>query len=149
MTFATVGPRRIPGDEALADQLRFGAAIRIGVIVVGVLGEVRGGGRVRELVVNEEPAEFDADVLGGVDVGGETLNHIVAVLNARVADAAGNRNLVRPSSPRCAEAGGVNLRTIGDEVGAIRIRMPGGEDGCAIRAVPVGVVAEGPDADAI
>ena len=52
-------------------QFSFGGMIRVGVIVEGILGRIGEGGRVREFIMHEQAAEFDADKFLGEWLVGE------------------------------------------------------------------------------
>src|SRR6266496_2480772 len=67
VAFATVRTRRVPGDDALADQFGFRRTIGIGVIVVAILhAGVAGAGWNHNLVGLTDPRSAQT---GGVTLG--------------------------------------------------------------------------------
>src|SRR5947207_9639316 len=100
-------------------QFSLSGMIRVGVIVEGVFGLIAFGRGVGEIIMDEEPAQLNADVLLSEREVGQVADNIIAVLDAvgSARRSLGNSELIAPASPGGTKPSRNDLGSEGDEIG--------------------------------
>src|SRR5436309_2076352 len=100
-------------------QFSLSRMIGVGVIVEGVFGLIALGRGVGKIIMDEEPAQFNANVLLSEGQVGQVADDIVSILDAvgSAGRSLGNSELIAPASPWGTKPSRNDLGPEGDEIG--------------------------------